>query len=268
MQFRHITSKKNETLSFIRSLQEKKYRRQHGLFFLEGVTLFEEALSAGLVPHTVVLSSAAPDGLYESVKTRFEEGDTVCLSVEHDVYRTLSAELAPQGVLAVFETRLVTENSKKIHNSVTKPLERYIILENIQDPGNVGTMLRSAAAFGYTGALLVATADLFSPKTVRACMGALFHLDIHLMDRFSDALDFVRERGLKLYTTSPHVKKAVREADFTTPFAVLIGNEGAGASEEALAACDEQLTIPMQGMESLNAAAACAIVLYESVRDH
>lgn len=262
-----IESKKNETLSLIRSLKEKKYRRETGLFFVEGQTLFSEALSAGLVPQTVVLSRAAGEKLAARVRRALEKTEVRLLVVSELLYATVSAEHAPQGVLAVFSVSDVLESSKKIHSSVTTVAERYIILEKIRDPLNVGAILRSAAAFGYRGAVLVDSADLFNPKTVRACMGALFHLELYFCEDTPEALEFVRSRALALYGTSPHAVRTIREADYGRPFALLFGNEGAGATEEALSACDEVLTIPMQGMESLNAAAACAVALYESVRE-
>lgn len=266
MQLLEITSRKNARLCAVRALSERKFRERSGTFFLEGETLFFEALDAGLVPEQVVLSHGASDALRARVLAALEHTDVPCLTVTHDIYCTVSAEHAPQGVLAVFPCRAVTENSRIIHSSVTNSPERYIILEKIQNPGNVGTMLRCAAAFGYTAAVLVDSADLFNPKTVRACMGALFHLRLFVCGTLDEALALTKERGLRLLGTSPHASTPIQAADFSRPFAVLFGNEGAGASEAALAACDEVLTIPMQGMESLNAAAACAVTLYESVR--
>ena len=258
-----IESKKNESLSRIRALKEKKYRKEYGQFFLEGQTLFFEALSAGLVPSAVVLSLSASASLQARVRAALSEMEVRVLVVEEDLYLSLSAEHAPQGVLAVFSVRDLLDLSQ---NGIRFEKERYIILEKMQDPGNVGTMLRSAAAFGYRGAILCASADLFSPKTVRACMGALFRLELLLCASTEEAFALARARGLKVYTTSPHAEKKVSDADYTSPFALLFGNEGAGASDEALSLCDEVLTIPMQGMESLNAAGACAVALYESVR--
>ena len=257
-----IESKKNATLSLVRSLQEKKYRRETGLFFLEGATLFFEATDAGLVPKTVVLSSSAGRELAEEERRRTEDTDARLLFESEEIYKSVSAEQAPQGVLAVFSIDEAVANAARLSGEGG----RYILLEKIRDPGNVGAMLRSAAAFGYRGAIFVDCADLFNPKTVRACMGALFRLELTFCADLGEALDFARARSLALYGTSPHTEKTIREADYSRPFALLFGNEGAGATDEALAACDEVLTIPMEGMESLNAACACAVALYESAR--
>ncbi len=266
MEIVKVESKKNTALALVRSLQEKKYRREHGLFFLEGATLFFEALDSGLSPALVVLSDAANGELREQVLSRLTSAEVRVLAVSEALYATVSCEMAPQGVLGVFSVSDVIENSKKVHLSDASSLERYIILEKIRDPGNVGAMMRSAAAFGYRGVIFVDSADLFNPKTVRACMGALFHLELCFCETFSEVLSFVRARSLRLYGTSPHASCVLKDADFASPFALLFGNEGAGASEEALSACDEVLTIPMQGMESLNAACACAVAVYESTR--
>lgn len=262
----YVESKKNATLALVRSLQEKKYRRIHDLFFVEGVTLFEEATAAGLVARTVVLSTEVSEELLAKVRARLQETECRLLLVPHSVYESVSAEQAPQGVLAVFSVSELLSLTGKIHSFVTQKSARYLILEQLQDPGNVGAILRSAAAFGYRGAVLVNSADLFNPKTLRACMGALFRLELFVVSTTQEALALAREKGLTLYATSPHAKKDVAEADYSRPFALLIGNEGGGLSREALEACDEVLTIPMQGMESLNAACAAAVVLYESAR--
>lgn len=258
-----VQSKKNAALCLVRSLKEKKYRREHGLFFVEGSTLFSEAMEAGLVPQTVVLSEGAGASLAAAVRAALEATDARLLVVSESIYESVSAEQAPQGVLAVFS----------IENALCRSRERaalgamrYIVLENVQDPGNVGAMLRSAAAFGYRGAMLVNSADVFNPKTVRACMGALFALELSVFDSLEEALSAAKAAGLRLYGTSPYAEVPLQNADFEVPFAMVFGNEGHGMSEAALAACDERLSIPMQGMESLNAACACAVALYESVR--
>lgn len=262
-----VESKKNSSLSLVRSLQEKKYRRELSLFFLEGATLFFEALDVGLLPRLVVLSDSALASLREAVFARLSELDVRVLCVSEALYASVSAELSPQGVLGVFSVEEVMERSKKIYTKDEDFPSRYIILEKIQDPGNVGAMMRSAAAFGYRGAILVDSADLFNPKTVRACMGALFHLELFVCRTLSEAREFAAEKGLALYGTSPHTTRMLRDGDFSRPFAMLFGNEGAGMSEEAFSACDETFVIPMSGMESLNAACACAVALYESTRD-
>ena len=266
MEIVKVESKKNTALALVRSLQEKKYRREHGLFFLEGATLFFEALASGLEPALVVLSDGASGELRDKTLAALETSDVRVLSVSETLYATVSSEMAPQGVLGVFSVSDVIENSKTVHGSTTSSPERYIILEKIRDPGNVGAMMRSAAAFGYRGVIFIDSADLFNPKTVRACMGALFHLELVFCNTLSEALSFAKAHSLRLYGTSPHTARVLKDADFSSSFALLFGNEGSGASEEALSACDEVLTIPMQGMESLNAACACAVAVYESTR--
>ena len=265
MELIRITSRQNETLKTVRALSEKKYRKQLGLFFTEGRKLFFEALEAGLVPKFTVLSEDAPEEMREGVCAALKPWDVRCLSVPASVYASVSAEDAPQGILAVFSVREVLENSKKFRPESPES-GRYVILERVQDPGNAGTILRSAAAFGYTGVLAVSGADLFSPKAVRASMGALFHLEILVFPELSGALGEVRARGLHLYGTAPRAEISITGAAYAEPFGVILGNEGAGMSEEAMEACEKLFTIPMRGMESLNVAAACAVTLYESTR--
>ena len=270
MELINITSRANETLRFARSLQEKKYRDRSRRFFTEGLTLFWEAQASGLACETLILSDALDESARGQIIESLSSSDTRVLCVPDSFYKQISAEHAPQGVFAIYPFLEDTKNSNIVHKIDTNSPRRYIILEKIQDPGNAGSMLRSAAAFGYTGALLLGAADPYHPKTMRGSMGALFTLDWRVFQDVSALICFCKEQDLRLYGTSPHAKKTLSETLFPPSFAVCFGNEGAGLSEELLDACDERLSIPMEGMESLNAAAACAVVLYETQRskDH
>ena len=266
MELISVTSRANETLRFARALQEKKHRDRSRRFFTEGLTLFREALAAGLVPETVVLSDKLDAKTQKRILEALAQTDARVLRVPEDLSRSISPEHAPQGVFAIFAFLEDTENSKFVHKKDKKSIARYIILEKIQDPGNAGSMLRSAAAFGYTGAFLCGAADLYHPKTMRGAMGALFSLELAVFESVSDLLSECDRRSLTLYGTSPHAPQTIGATRFAAPFAVCFGNEGAGMSEELTRACDEVFSIPMRGAESLNAAAACAVVLYETQR--
>ena len=144
--------------------------------------------------------------------------------------------------------------------------QRYLALEGVQDPGNVGTMLRTAGAFGWTVFLLSGCADLYNPKTVRAAMGVHFRSVIY-RDSLAHAAALVRAAGLPLYAAALSEDTLdLRLADFSR-CAVIVGSEGRGVSREALALCDRTVKIPMdETCESLNAAAAAAVLLWEGAR--
>ena len=210
-----ITSRKNPLLEHIRRLDSGPYRRQCGAFLCDSPKLVDEALRHGVTVTCVVVSDgvALPEHLPEGVR---------CVSVPADVMASLSPQRTPQGMLAVCAL------PDTVPPAVLSP-GRYIVLDGVQDPGNVGTVLRTADAFGCTAALLLpGCADLYSLKTLRASMGAVFRLPAYTVD---------------------------------------VGSEGRGLSDTVLALCDETLRIPMADhCESLNAAAAAAVLLWEAYR--
>ncbi len=167
----------------------------------------------------------------------------------------------PQGV--VFSCRSMRHDPPER----LEPRQRYLLLDGVQDPGNVGTMLRTADAFGWTVFLLPGCADINNPKTVRAAMGVHFRRAIY-RDTLSHAAALIRGAAIPLYATALAEDTAdLRSVDLSR-CAVIIGSEGRGVSEEALALCDRTLRIPMaETCESLNAAAAAAVVLWEGARN-
>ena len=143
----------------------------------------------------------------------------------------------------------------------------FLVLDGLQDPGNLGTILRTAAAAGYGGAVILkGTADVYAPKVTRAAAGALFRLPMYFAETAEEAAALLKEMGKTIVGTTPRNGVSYLEADLTTGIALVIGNEGNGMSEAALAVCDRNVYIPMHtGMESLNAAVAAGILMYKSV---
>lgn len=247
-----VTSRQNPLFQKIRKLNaSNSFRRQQGLFVCEGPKLLAEAVKWDIPVETLVKvpEFAPPQGL-------------ACRVVETpaDVLASLADTETPQRV--VFACPLPeTALPDKL------PPGRYLVLDGVQDPGNLGTVWRTADAFGAVGLILTGNcADPFSPKAVRASMGACFRLPVWRGDRLG-AAELFRTSGIPLYATALREDTAdVRQADLSQA-AVVIGSEGRGISEEMLALCEKTLKIPMvDRCESLNAAVAAAIVLWEGFR--
>lgn len=248
----HITSRSNPLCTHIRKLNTSaSYRREQGEYVGEGPKLLEEALKAGQRVTTVV----TPVGMDASCP-----GDIRRVQMPAELFRSLCDTKTPQGVLFLCETPDV---------AMPKKLEgkRYLVLDGVQDPGNVGTVWRTADAFGADGLILVHDcADPFSPKTVRSTMGAAFRSPVYRSTP-EELQEKCREAGLPLYATALREDTADVAAADLRHCAVVIGSEGRGVSEEVLDLCEKTLKIPMrERCESLNAAVAAAVVLWEGWR--
>lgn len=247
-----ITSRKNETVHNMKKLGESSaYRAERGEFMLEGAKLLIDAVANGAEIREVLYCGERPEDIPEGVAAQ---------EVSRDIIEYISAQKTPQNV--VF--------SAAIPKAEGQPqLSGAVILENIQDPGNVGTMLRTANAFGIREAILVgACADLWNPKTVRASMGAVFR-----ERTFRLSLEELRELKKKEKVTVYGAALGEDSSDIRSAklidSAVAIGNEGKGLSAELLELCDKRLIIPMAPeCESLNAAAAAAVFMWEMAKDN
>lgn len=247
-----ITSRQNPLFQKIRKLNtSNSFRRQQGLFVCEGPKLLEEAGKWEAPIETVITAQ----GQEFSVPAGVRQVETPA-----DVLAALADTETPQGV--VFTCRLP---DLALPGKLEKG--RYLVLDGVQDPGNLGTVWRTADAFGASGLILTGNcADPFGPKALRASMGACFRLPVWRGERQGVA-ELLKSSGIPLYATALRADTVdVREADLTGA-AVVIGSEGKGISEEMLALCEKTLKIPMEDKcESLNAAVAAAVVLWEGYR--
>ena len=249
-----ITSRQNPLSVHIRKLgSDRKYRRSSGCFLCEGTKLTAEAAAWGAALETVVCAQGVepPEGLRDTVRL---------VSVPEEVFRSLSTMENPQGMMGVCSTP---------ETSLPEglPPGGLLVLDGVQDPGNVGTIWRTADAFGAAGlVLLPGCADPFSPKTVRASMGACFRLPV--WEAGLDELDVaLRRAGVPLYATALREDTEDVRSAALAGAAVIIGSEGRGVSRQALERCQKTLKIPMrERCESLNAAVAAAVVLWEMAR--
>ena len=245
-----ITSRHNALLTHLRKLASSRaYREECGEYLGDGVKLLREALKWNAPLKTALFSEGVPiPPLPDGVRA---------VRVSAELMRSVSPAETPQG--ALFTARLERPAlPERLHGA------RYLVLDAVQDPGNVGTILRTADAFDCDGVFLVgACADLYNPKTVRATMGAVFRQRVWACAA-DEAAALLRASGLPLYGAAPRGDAVLlREADVSRA-AVAIGSEGRGLSEGLLSLCDQTVTIPMNARcESLNAASAATVVLWE-----
>ena len=271
-----ITSRQNPLVKTVAALTEKKKRKETESFRLDGKKLVSEAVESGMMLSVVLLREDAAASFLPLCEDACEKGllprDRI-VTVSASVFEKLTEEKSPEGIIGVAmmpKNLHVTATSADLSSCVGRN-EKILLAESLRDPGNLGTVMRSCAALGIDRLILSDDcADLYSPKTVRAAMGALFRLPTVTVASkdFADAVSALRAQGRRVYATALH-----REARVIGSFALatgdcfVIGNEGHGLSERVIEACDACAIIPMrEGAESLNAAAAAAICIWETVR--
>lgn len=243
----HITSLKNPKVAAWKALKDRKGRRESGCFLVEGRKMVEEALASAFDVETVLVQEGMelPDGLTMPV-----------YELPEHVLTAVCDTKTPQGIAAV--VRMKEQSALGGH---------IVVLDGVQDPGNVGTILRTADAFDCDGVFLVnACADPYSPKTARATMGAVFRRDVYQCTA-DELCALLQKSNLPLYGTAlRNDTVSLRDAELSRA-AVAIGSEGRGLSAEILSKCEKTIKIPMSPRcESLNAAVAASVVLWEMYR--
>ncbi len=255
-----ITSKDNEKIKLYRRLyDDKKVRRSMGLFVMEGARLICDAAKEDSKLRCIFVSRSGAERYGEALellKSRYP--DRLFSMVADEASRVLSGTGSPQGLFAICEMKDPPDVRE-----LTKEGGRYIILDGIQDPGNMGTILRTADACGIDGVFTAGCCDVYNPKVVRSAMGSLMR--IRFTDgSFEEITDILREKGVPVYAAVPGEGLSLTECDFDRGGAVIIGNEGNGIPPEHSEQADKRLTIKMKGsIESLNAAMAAGIIMWE-----
>ena len=253
---REITSKDNKIVKLCEQLAARKYRDRLGLYLIEGENLLEEAVQEGAAVETVLIRRDCrkiPPGLEDRT---YILGD--------GLFRKLSLTDTSQGSLAIVKKPEVSRKALLEQGAAGN----FVVLDRLQDPGNIGTIIRTADAAGYgLVAVMKGTADVFSPKVVRAAAGSLFRVPVVFMNDYDELVTFVRAAGVKLAATCFDTDRYYYEEDLREDVALIIGNEGNGISPELIGRADIKIKIPMAGsIESLNAAVAAAVLMYETVR--
>lgn len=260
----YITSTQNPHIKeLVRLTNSKKERGLSGLFVMESVKLATEAVQAGVEIHTLLATQRAWEHYQSELQAvAAAAAESVCISEE--VSDKLSTAVTGQGVYC-----LCAMPAPKLQPEKLPARGRYLLLSSLQDPGNIGTILRAGLAFGIDGVLLSADCpDLYSPKVLRAAMGAVFRLPMAVVPDLADCIAKMRERGIRVYGAAlDRTAVTVEEAALGDGCAVVIGNEGRGLSPQLLSACDGSVFIPIsEASESLNAAIAASILLWEMRR--
>lgn len=255
-----ISSKENEMIKHIKRLKDKKYRDQYGEYIIEGFKMLEEAIEEKSYIKSVFICD-------ECIKTEevpkqllYEIAKYPCYSVSEKLFKQLTQVASPQGILAIMEKR-------NIESQIDYKQDIMIALDGIQDPGNLGTILRTLDSVGITQVLVSnKTADCFNPKVVRSTMGAVFRVKVIVCKDLTKTLQEAKKHKFKIVITLPKAENTIYDMGYIKKVLV-IGNEANGVSKEIEEISDEKVTIPMLGKaESLNASVATGIILYEYVR--
>lgn len=259
-----ITSVHNSRVKTWTQLLEKKGRDKLGQFVIEGVHLVQEALASSLPVDTIVFAEERAHTLPSALLDQAHAAGIECVAVTETVLAKCTDTQTPQPVFAVLP-KLAWEPGQLLNAQAGAGL--VVVVDGIQDPGNLGTIIRSADAVGATGVLLGrGTVDLYNPKTVRSTMGSLFHLPI-AQGNLLEVLPQAAEQGAAIVTTSLQGSTSCYDFDFTRTVWFVIGNEGQGVSAAVSDLATQHILIPMRGQaESLNAAMAATVVLFEAMR--
>lgn len=241
--------------------QKAKERRKDGVFIAEGIKMFEEA-PPGWIKEVYVSENfynKATDSQIAKIKQCNYE------VVNEIVFKKISDTQTPQGVLCVLKQ---PEYNLMDLGMFRKCQPLIMVLEDIQDPGNLGTIIRTGEGAGVTGVIMSReTVDIFNPKTIRATMGSIYRVPFLYVDSIGDAIEKLKRNNIQIYAAHLKGERSYSELNFTVGTAFLIGNEGNGLKEETAKLTDTYLKIPMEGrVESLNAAIASAILMYEAHR--
>jgi TrmH family RNA methyltransferase len=261
-EFKKITSLANPLVKEIRALHQKKHRDETGLFIAEGQKLVRDAAEHGWPIRTLAYAAAkASDEQIGALAARTKAGGGTVIEVSVQVLEKIARRENPQSVIGVFEQRFAP----------TASIGRdgiWVALDRVRDPGNLGTILRTADAAGVAGVALVgASCDAFSLEAVRATMGSIFHVPLARTDE-AELLAQAHRHGARIVGT--HLSATTvdyRDADYVTPLVLLMGNEQQGLTETLAAACGQLVRIPMRdGADSLNLAVSTGLMIYEALR--
>lgn len=254
-----ITSSANAKVKQVMNLAKKsKARKLSGLFVAEGLRMFKE------IPKDRIDSVFVSESFLKDEAHKKLVAGLAYETVADDVFGTMSDTQTPQGILA-----LVRQYAYKTEDLKSRKKPAFLmILENIQDPGNLGTILRAGEGAGITGVLMDdTTADIYNPKVIRSTMGSICRVPFVYTKDLSAALKLLKADGVRLYAAHLDGRNNYEKEDYTVDTGFLIGNEGNGLTDETAALADAFVKIPMMGkVESLNAAVAASVLMFETAR--
>ena len=263
--YRFISSPDNDKIRLINKLSRKKYRDQQGKFVIEGINLVRAALSKGQHIELVLI---ADDFDYSEIANTLTVGVDYrnIYLIPRFLFEKISDAENGSGIIAV-----VNKSSYTLDNLDSLELccgDNVLVLDRLQDPGNIGTMIRTAVAAGYSiVATIKGTADIYSLKVLRASAGMIFGISVVELADTEELKKLVSRLDKKIVVTDPREGDPYYECNLTNDIALVIGNEGNGISDEIMESSEVRVTIPMQGeVESLNAAICASLLMYEAIR--
>ena len=264
---KYTGSYSDKRVAFIRSLSKRKAAEESGCFFLEGERAVSEVPAKKGIVKTVIVSRSFVDGIDQNpgrfeLLSKLEKAAEEILPVTDKVFSSVSATVTPQGIGAVIRR---PDNLRP--EELPKDARRILVLENVQDPGNIGTCIRTADAFGLDAVICVDNcADIYNPKVLRSTVGSLFHIPvIQFKEGIYKLCIALKSMGFTVFGADPRGGISSDSAEFGSgKSAVIIGNEAGGLSQSARVTADKLVSIPMDGnAESLNAAIAASVLMYE-----
>ena len=253
-----ITSTANAQVKNLAQLIKKsKARTEQGVYIVEGIKMFQEA------PREEIVKAYLSEELYEKGTLKESLKDVSYEVLKTEVFNHVADTKTPQGILCVMKQKKYT-----LEQLTAGECPLMLVLENVQDPGNLGTMMRTAEGAGVTGVLLSkGCVDIYNPKTIRSTMGSIYRVPFLYTEDLLGDLDKLHEKGITTFAAHLKGKGYYDEESYGVPTAFLIGNEGNGLSDEISEKAKQYIKIPMEGqLESLNAAVAAAILMYEAAR--
>lgn len=258
-----ISSKDNEIIKNIRKLKEKKYRDLENSYIIEGIKLIKEAIVEKAKIKQIVMCENYTDNEEIDKETLYEIAKYNLIYVTEKVFNLITDVKTPQGIIAVIEKN----NIKNTINQIDYSQDIIIALDDLQDPGNLGTILRTVDSANLNQIILSKnSADPYNPKVVRSTMGAIFRINIIEVEDLQETLKEIKKNKFKVMVTALDADNSIYNVDYNKK-AIIIGNEANGVSKEIQAMADEKVKIPMLGKtESLNASVATGIMIYEYVR--
>ena len=260
-----ITSRDNKLIKHIKTLHQKKYREDEGQFFVEGIKMVEEAIrqKADIVNIVTSIDILTKISGGVELSERLKEIKVHTDWVPESIFRFISDTETPQGVLAVIKKKCANEDEIIFVKNGT-----YILMDGVQDPGNVGTIIRTSDAAGIDGVILSkGCADIYNPKTLRSTMGSIFRIPIVEKADICAIAKAMKKQGIRVLISSLKAKCFHYDVDYEGGIALVIGSESNGVGPEMAEMADLTVKIPMSGgAESLNASVAAGILIYEITR--
>lgn len=253
-----ITSTANAQVKNLAQLIKKsKVRTEQGVYIVEGVKMFQEA------PRNEIVKVYISEELFEKGTLNASLKEVSYEVLKTEVFNHVADTKTPQGILCVLKQKKYT-----LEQLTSGECPLLLVLENLQDPGNLGTMMRTAEGAGVTGVLLSrGCVDIYNPKTIRSTMGSIYRVPFLYTDNLLEDMDKLHQQGITTYAAHLKGNGYYDEESYCGPTAFLIGNEGNGLTDELSEKAKRYIKIPMQGkLESLNAAVAAAILMYEASR--